>query len=63
MARPWQIEFEGAYYHVLSRGNERVLFGLTYSSVSHIVKRLKAQIRDSKKLKEKHKLLNSQYKI
>jgi len=39
------------------------LFGLTYSSVSHIVKCLKAQIRDSKKLKEKHRLLNSQYKI
>jgi chromosomal replication initiation ATPase DnaA len=39
------------------------LFGLTYSSVSHIVKRLKAQIRNSNKLKEKHKLLNSQYKI
>jgi REP element-mobilizing transposase RayT len=23
MARAWRIEFEGAYYHVLSRGNER----------------------------------------
>ena len=23
MARPWRIEYEGAYYHVLSRGNER----------------------------------------
>ena len=23
MARPWRIEFEGALYHVLSRGNER----------------------------------------
>ncbi len=23
MARQWRIEFEGAYYHVLSRGNER----------------------------------------
>lgn len=22
MARPWRIEYEGAYYHVLSRGNE-----------------------------------------
>lgn len=22
MARPWRIEFDGAYYHVLSRGNE-----------------------------------------
>ena len=22
MARPWRIEFEGALYHVLSRGNE-----------------------------------------
>jgi len=45
--------------------NEEIgsLFGLTYSSVSHIVKRLKAQIRDSKKLKEKHKLLNSQDRI
>src|SRR5512136_907713 len=23
MARPWRIEYEGALYHVLSRGNER----------------------------------------
>jgi len=23
MSRPWRIEFEGAYYHILSRGNER----------------------------------------
>ena len=22
MARPWRIEYDGAYYHVLSRGNE-----------------------------------------
>ena len=22
MARPWRIEYEGAYYHVFSRGNE-----------------------------------------
>ena len=23
MARPWRIEYEGAFYHVMSRGNER----------------------------------------
>ncbi len=23
MARPWRIEYEGAFYHVRSRGNER----------------------------------------
>ena len=23
MARAWRIEYEGALYHVLSRGNER----------------------------------------
>ena len=23
MVRPWRIEFKGAYYHILSRGNER----------------------------------------
>jgi len=23
MTRPWRIEFEGAYYHILSRGNEQ----------------------------------------
>ncbi len=23
MARQWRIEFSGAYYHILSRGNER----------------------------------------
>ncbi|MBW2544187.1 MAG: hypothetical protein JRD43_01685 [Deltaproteobacteria bacterium] len=22
MARPWRIEYEGVYYHVLSSGNE-----------------------------------------
>ena len=22
MARPWRIQYDGAYYHVLSRGNE-----------------------------------------
>ena len=29
MARPWRIQHEGAYYHVLSRGNERrdIFFG------------------------------------
>ena len=29
MARPWRIEYEGAYYHVLSRGDERgdIFFG------------------------------------
>jgi putative transposase len=29
LARPWRIEYEGAYYHVLSRGNERrdIFFG------------------------------------
>ena len=23
MSRPWRIEYEGAFYHLLSRGNER----------------------------------------
>ena len=23
MARPWRIEYEGAFYHLLSRGNEK----------------------------------------
>ncbi|MDN3511831.1 MAG: hypothetical protein NG784_11095 [Candidatus Jettenia sp.] len=23
MTRQWRIEFEGAYYHILSQGNER----------------------------------------
>ncbi|MDN3514963.1 MAG: transposase [Candidatus Brocadia sp.] len=23
MSRPWRIEFEGAHYHILSRGNEQ----------------------------------------
>jgi len=45
--------------------NEEIgaMFGLTYSSVSHIVKRLKSQIGDNRKLKEKYRLLNSQYKM
>ena len=48
MTRQWRIEFEGAYYHILSRGNERRnifndnqeignLFGLGYSSISRRV--------------------------
>lgn len=29
MARPWRIEYEGAFYHVTARGNERkrIFFG------------------------------------
>ena len=26
MARPLRIQFEGALYHIISRGNERMLF-------------------------------------
>jgi putative transposase len=45
--------------------NEEIgsLFGITYSSVSHIVNDLKSQIGGSKELKEKYKILNSQYKM
>ena len=39
------------------------LFGLTYSSVTHIVKRFKSQRDKNRKLKENLKLLNSQYKM
>ena len=45
--------------------NEEIgsLFGITYSSVIHMVNDLKSQIGGSKKLKEKYKILNSQYKM
>jgi 3-dehydroquinate dehydratase len=47
MSRPWRIEFSGALYHILSRGNEEGdLFGLSCSSVSKragiVRKRLRA---------------------
>jgi len=53
MTRQWRIEFEEAYYHILSRGNERRnifndneeignLFGLGYSSISRRVTIMKS---------------------
>ena len=54
MTRQWRIEYEGAYYHILSRGNERRnifnnqeignLFGLGYSSISRRVTIMKSMI-------------------
>ena len=32
MVRPWPIEYEGAYYHILSRGNEWVVGRLLMGS-------------------------------
>jgi hypothetical protein len=75
MIHAWRIEYEGVWYHVLSRGNERQdifrddrnlllfclwktgvvttkkigeLFGVSYSSVSHIVKLEKARLEQDK---------------
>ena len=82
MARPWRIEFDGALYHVLSRGNGREdicadkdnrdilllsvwktgmmtndeigsIFGMTYSSVSHIVKTIRIRMKEEHNLKER----------
>ena len=67
MTRQWRIEFEGAYYHILSRGNERRnifndnqeignLFGLGYSSISRrvtIMKSMKSKEDEINKRLEK----------
>jgi len=51
MARPWRIEFEGALYHVLSRGNEqkRIYFGTTKT------------VRTLWYLTQKHKSMSKEY--
>ena len=124
MARPWRIEYDGAYYHVLSRGNEgrdifyddkdrrvfleqasRLLnydvhrfkkdgrlygedkeyrdilvfllwetgaytnaeigeaFGVSYTAVSHIVKKVKTQMKANREYKKNYELINSQIKM
>jgi len=75
MSRPWRIEYEGALYHLLSRGNERsdifieqneyisCLFGLSYSGVSHAVKSIKPKLAKNRKLQTKFDQLNSLFKL
>jgi hypothetical protein len=55
VTRQWRVEFEGAYYRILPRGNERRnifndnqeignLFGLGYTSISRQVTIRKSKI-------------------
>ena len=55
MTRQWRVEFEGAYYRILPRGNERRnifndnqeignLFGLGYTSLSRQVTIMKPKM-------------------
>jgi hypothetical protein len=74
MTRQWRIEFEGAYYHILLRGNERKnifnnheignLFGLGYSSISRRVTLMKSKISKedviNKRLEEIKSLITNQ---
>lgn len=60
MSRPWRIEFSGALYHVLSRGNEQGnLFGLSCSSVSKRAGIVRKRLRDDKILKDEFDRLNA----
>jgi len=45
--------------------NEEIgrLFGMTYSSVSHIVSSIRLRIKESRELKEKSNQINSLYKM
>ena len=65
MSRPWRIEYEGALYHLLSRGNERsdifieqneyisCLFGLSYSGGQSRREIYKTQIGKESKTTDK----------
>jgi predicted transcriptional regulator len=69
MGRAWRIEYEGAFYHVLrgtgALSNQRIgeLFGISYSSVSHIVKSVNTKVKEDHKFAEKLRWLKSQFKM
>lgn len=73
MTRQWRIEFEVAYYHILSRENERRnifnnqeignLFGLGYSSISRRVTIMKSKILKDNEIHERLEELNSLIKV
>ena len=61
MARPLRIAFEGAFYHVTARGNERPFSnkeigryfgGISYAAVTKIGTRIKDRMRRDRKLRE-----------
>ena len=64
MARPLRIEYEGAFYHVTARGNERkrIFFskrigqlfdGLSFSAVSKVYQRMTKAIKKNRTMREK----------
>ena len=74
MTRPWRIEFEGAYYHILSQGNERKnifndnqeignLFGLGYSSISRRVTIMKSMISKENEVHKRLEEIKSLIKV
>ena len=64
MSRPWRIEFGGALYHVLSRGNEQGdLFGLSYSSVSKRAGIVKKRLSEEKTFKDEFDRINALIKM
>ena len=52
MARPIRIEYEGAFYHVTSRGNER------HSGVSRVSQRFQEKMAKNMTLKRQVKEIN-----
>jgi hypothetical protein len=78
MVRAWRIEYEGALYNVLSKGNERCntvvddkdrnlqiaeKFGLTYSAGSRRVGVFKDLLRQSTTVQNKFNRIKSLIKI
>ncbi len=71
MGRAWRIEYEGALYHLMSRGNDgqdiylndadRNLFLETISEMSERFKILKEKMINDKKVKNQFDKLNSQF--
>ena len=64
MTRQWRVEFEGAYYRILPRGNERRnifndnqeignLFGLVFSSKFGQVTIIKSKMSEEDKMNKR----------
>jgi hypothetical protein len=69
MARPWRTEYEGALYHVFSRGNSKNanlqigdLFGLTHSSVGRRVAKIRKKMALVQNFQSQVEAIKSQIK-
>ena len=73
MDKSWRVEHEGAFYHLMSRGNDgqdiylndddRKLFLETISEMSERFKIFKEKMINDKKVKTQFEKLNSQHTL